>query len=185
MMVTAEPQSKKTTISQRKAPDKKPPQMKKIIPFLLLLAGYGLQAQTPGEETGKIRIYETEDATAGQCDGTITVEAEGSAGPFWLRVSGPNDFGVIVDDFEGESIVEGLCPGDYTILVTNAYDCEVVLEASVSCTLTFEVEIEHACRPGGGRISLSPAAGAEPIDYQWTGPDGEAEVMSGEVVLLR
>jgi hypothetical protein len=146
--------------------------MKKILPLLFLLVGFTLQAQTPSEETGIIRIYETEAAMAGQCDGTITVEAEGSAGPFWLRVFGPDDFGVIADDFEGESIVEGLCPGDYTVIVTNAYACEVELQTSIPCALSFQEEIDHACSAGGGRISLSPEAGATPIAYQWTGPDG-------------
>ncbi len=95
--------------------------MKKTFLLLLLICGLNLSTQAQEEETGKIGIYETEVATAGQCNGAITVEAEGSAGPFWLHVFGPENFGIIIDDFEGESIVEGLCPSDYTVQVTNLY----------------------------------------------------------------
>lgn len=98
--------------------------MKKIIIALsiLLLPSLSLQAT--------IRIISTSPATA--CDGSINIEASGTAGPFRLKVS--NGGGVVYEApmSAATATVANLCAGNYTVEVYNAYGCAKTLLAEVS-----------------------------------------------------
>ncbi|WP_373552341.1 hypothetical protein [Haliscomenobacter sp.] len=98
--------------------------MKKISLFvLLLLPSISLLAT--------IRIISTSPATA-SCNGSIYVEASGTAGPFSLVVS--NASGVVYQaPMSGTTeTVAGLCSGAYTVQVFNAFGCAKTLLTEVS-----------------------------------------------------
>lgn len=78
-----------------------------------------------------IRIISTSPATA-SCNGSIYVEATGTAGPFRLVVS--NASGVVYQaPMSGTTeTVAGLCSGTYTVQVFNAFGCAKTLPAEVS-----------------------------------------------------
>lgn len=77
-----------------------------------------------------IRIISTTPATA--CDGSINVEASGTAGPFRLKIS--NGGSVVHDALmnAATATVGNLCTGNYTVEVYNTYGCAKTLLAEVS-----------------------------------------------------
>lgn len=91
-----------------------------------------------------IRIISTSPATA-SCNGSIYVEATGTAGPFSLVVS--NGSGVVYQAPMGSTTetVAGLCSGAYTVQVFNAFGCAKTLLAEVSA--------------GAGNLSALPQKG--------------------------
>lgn len=72
-----------------------------------------------------IALGEVVPASAGNCDGSIEVIANGTAGPFFIEIIGSDGFsdfveGIGADDpAVGSYTFTGLCSGDYTIYVTN------------------------------------------------------------------
>ena len=78
-----------------------------------------------------IRIISTSPATA-SCNGSIYVEATGTAGPFNLVVS--NGSGVVYQAPMSSTTetVAGLCSGAYTVQVFNAFGCAKTLLTEVS-----------------------------------------------------
>lgn len=89
----------------------------------LLLGGQTLLAT--------IRVVSTTPATL-SCNGSIIVEATGTAGPFSLKIS--NGSGVVYEApmAAPTATIEDLCVGNYTVEVFNAYGCAKTLSAEVS-----------------------------------------------------
>jgi hypothetical protein len=77
-----------------------------------------------------IRIVAITSANA-TCNGSISVEASGTAGSFSLRIS--NSAGFSLNQAMNGSIetVNGLCAGAYTIEVINHFGCAKVMSAQV------------------------------------------------------
>lgn len=121
-----------------------------------------------------ISIGEVAPASAGACDGSVQVTATGDAGPFDLYISGPNDYFSFKSDLmSGQHTFTGLCSGEYTIEVINAYMCETTLNATVGCPLTFQQSVtEASCATGRGTITVTPQDGTAPYTYTWKNEDG-------------
>ena len=99
----------------------------------------------------------------GACDGSATVTADGGVGPYTYLW---NDPGV-----QQTSTVIGLCPGDYSVIITDAGGDTVIRSVTIAeldslggySSVTFE-----SC--GGcndGSISFTATGGATPYTYQW------------------
>jgi hypothetical protein len=106
-----------------------------------------------------------------QCDGYITVRAEGTAGPFFIQMTTAD--GAIYDAFDvnGSYTFEGLCSDFYTIKVYNEYACVSTLQTTLGCPLHFDVVIDEDCLEGGS-ISISPTSGTAPYTYTWQDEQG-------------
>ena len=75
-----------------------------------------------------IEIGKVTHTKVSECNGSINVFANGSASPFSISLNGTNNVIGILNNYT----FENLCPGDYEIIVTNAYDCEVTLNATIN-----------------------------------------------------
>lgn len=115
---------------------------KMLLQFSLLLYGATLAAN--------IQILDIQTADAGRCDGEIMVEAEGTAGPFSLWISGPGNYRESIENVNGLFTFVNLCGGMYQIAVVNAYECVVNLTAEVPCDLLQPLaDFFSFCPPSG------------------------------------
>lgn len=76
------------------------------------------------------------------CTGTpsqpFTLTAEGTAGPFTYAWSGPEEYASTAQNPDDISDA-----GQYSVVVTNAYGCEVTLEIDIpACPMPSGIEIE-------------------------------------------
>jgi len=139
----------------------------------------------------------TDPTAAGNCDGTVTVEASGTAGPFEIAImGGSNNFSDTASGVEGQHTFSGLCEGSYTLTVTNAFGCAVTLSQSLqvgednddgdggdggqgdgsgNCDFqieaVFQIDVADACQAGGGAVSLSTADDSALSDYTYAWAD--------------
>lgn len=127
-----------------------------------------------------LAIGEVVPASAGQCDGSIEVWANGSAGAFHIEITGPGEFSDFVEGIgdpedptsPSSYTFTGLCGGSYNIFVTNRFGCTTTLSTNLSCTLVISAEVTPSCTPGGGAISITPEGGTAPYYYKWRNVDG-------------
>ena len=94
-----------------------------------------------------IDITHLNATSPGHCSGSIGIMAEGTAGPFTLQLTQTADNGThsLLDDASGVNggfTFSGLCAGDYTIEVTNAFGCVTLLNTSI-------IACEGLTLPGG------------------------------------
>lgn len=147
--------------------------MKRIIIALsiLIFASFSLQAT--------IRILSTTPATA--CDGSIHVEATGTAGPFRLKVSVGSTVVYDVPMSAATATVPNLCAGSYTVEVFNAYGCAKTLLAEVSAgagilsQLSPQKQSEQVALPSiwQAKAYPNPFNTDFQIDLQWDRPEAE------------
>jgi hypothetical protein len=114
-----------------------------------------------------ISIKAQRNAQAGECDGSVTVEASGTAGPFAILLDGQP----IVQGVDGSYEIDGLCPGEHIVTVTNAYQCTSELSFTIHDCVPITIEnltsgIEHpsgcGLHDGSIRLSgLSPVVGTD------------------------
>ncbi|MBX2927698.1 MAG: hypothetical protein KF852_07690 [Saprospiraceae bacterium] len=132
-----------------------------------LLCAWSAAAQS--EEGGRIEI--PSDQIPCICPsggmGSISLIAEGSAGPFTFLWAGPDGY------LSTEQNPADLpTPGQYSVTVTNAYGCAVTLEAEVpACDGVPEVELtpEPACPDSeNGRIVLTFPDDDSGYTYLWS-----------------
>jgi hypothetical protein len=95
------------------------------------------------------------------CDGSINIIATGSAGPFTFIWSN----GATTED------VSNLCPGTYSVTVSNAYGCDKELPnlkvaAPLSLGLGTQVVMGNNCTSAS--ICLNVQGGLEPISFNWS-----------------
>ena len=136
------------------------------MPAVCLLAGLPLSAQS-----GDGRIEIPADQIPCICPsggmGSITVIAEGSAGPFTFLWAGPGGYASTE-----QNPADLPAPGWYTVAVTNAYGCAVTLEAEVpACDGVPEpvLEVEGTCEGGAhGSIGLVLPGGDAGFSYAWS-----------------
>lgn len=104
--------------------------------------------------------------------GSISLIAEGSAGPFTFLWGGPGGY------LSTEQNPADLpAPGQYSVTVTNAYGCAVTLEAEVSeCdgVPEVELEVEAACvGAANGSASITFPGGNTGYTFAWS--NGETQ----------
>lgn len=69
-------------------------------------------------------------SNGGGCDGSITLTAEGTAGPFLVNVIGATNRQI--ETVNGTIVISGLCGGDYEVAITNAYGCVKVINTFIT-----------------------------------------------------
>lgn len=104
--------------------------------------------------------------TCNDNDGSITVIANGGTPPlvYSLNNSVPQSSGVF----------ENLYPGDYTVTVSDANDCEVVLNLTITQSEpiiieTFETQDVSCNGQNDGTITIAATGGAPPLEYSING----------------
>ena len=137
--------------------------------FFLLLFSQSSFAQDP---TVQYSIANITDATNGLCNGEINVFASQSEGPLTFLWS----------DGSTDKDATDLCPGTYTVTITLASGCEIILEGTVDgdeCTLgSLEItaDIVHYCAPGTlGAIEIE-IPGNRSYSYAWDDKTPNAEL---------
>ena len=109
------------------------------------------------------------DATCGQCNGEITVTPDGGV-PGYTYLWGNG---------ETTASISGLCPGVYTVDVTDAIGCTVNFDIAVSniggptsaTVVTTDASCFGVC---DGEASVTPVGGTAPYDYLWV-PGGQTD----------
>jgi hypothetical protein len=116
-----------------------------------------------------VEIISVSNATNGNCDGAITLMANGTAGPFVLLLEGTNGSVEYVTDVNSLYTFSNLCPADYTITVTNAIGCVTILNQEIkSCLAITSLTPICACpAPGYGSAVVETSGGSGEYDYLW------------------
>lgn len=118
---------------------------------------------------GQIQITSTTNASSmTNCDGSATVSANGTAGPFYYQWSNGST----------STTATQLCSGVYHVTVTNAYECETVLSVTISVDcdedydFTIGSSVFNTCLSSSdGRINtraLSESRLGLQYSYQWS-----------------
>ncbi|MEM1320032.1 MAG: T9SS type A sorting domain-containing protein [Bacteroidota bacterium] len=132
-----------------------------------------------------IELAEVSNTTDGICNGAITVISDGTAGPFQIQlieIIGENQSAPVegVTGISGTYKFYALCPGSYSIRVTNAYGCKTVLTTQIfGCSeITLPTggicpQVAHpaSCGSGDGHlrfIGCAPQGGVGPYSYLWS-----------------
>ena len=122
----------------------------------------------------------------GVCDGTVTASLPGGCTSPPCTYTWYNDAGGI--SIGSGLSVNGLCPGSYTIEVSNVLNClsyaTVIIDEpdsiSVTGTIT-EISCAGLCN---GSIFVSPSGGTPPYNYLWTDDQGNPIGNSGIIFNL-
>ena len=166
--------------------------------FLIFISEIGIS---------RIAIVNSINSSFGQCNGTITVEASGTAGPFTLEISGTNSTGEPFTDLmdpdepiNGEHTFEGLCPGNYFINSINNFGCPfsvnetidgvsvpvIILECEEITLGEPQITDSESCENGGdGSIRWLGGAGdyvtggTGPYSIEWSNGESNLPNMSG------
>ncbi len=109
---------------------------------------------------------EIQTAICGECYGAIDLTVEGNTGPYtyiWSQGSSSEE-----DLFD-------LCPGSYTVIVTDSFGNTETGSFEVPETPSMQVSATTShptCGEWNGTIDLSVSGGSAPYTYLWTGPGG-------------
>lgn len=120
-----------------------------------------------------LTVNKTDITCNGACNGIATATASGGTG-LKTYVWQPGGFTT--------PSISGLCPGDYTVTVTDASSCTqsqvVTITQSNSLTATFINNNPTGCVSSDGSISFVPGGGVAPYSFTWT-PGGSANPLTG------
>lgn len=108
-------------------------------------------------------ITTQEESCGGECDGLIGVEIPGGTSPFTFEWSDGNT----------ASVATNLCPGVYSVTVTDGNGCSKVGEAIISGADVLNVEVVTTggeCDENGGPFSVDVvvSGGTPPYLYVWS-----------------
>ncbi len=110
------------------------------------------------------------------CDGSVEIDVSGTATPFsyvW------NPAGILTED------VSGLCPGNYSISITDTNLCSVFLDTfAIGQPDTMQVSFDTTSAtcgitPCNGAITANPFGGTSPYMYQWSDPLETGQTING------
>jgi hypothetical protein len=148
--------------------------MKKIILFftICLYCVHFMQAS--------IRILATTPASA-TCEGSISIEASGTAGPFRLHISNGSGYDLSKAMSGSTETITGLCAGQYTVEVINTFGCAKALSAQVSSASgSLDLVPQRAARSTAlalgtlqARAYPNPFSTDFQVELDWDGSRGE------------
>jgi Secretion system C-terminal sorting domain/SprB repeat len=123
-----------------------------------------------GRAYAVIGITGVTHASADDCDGAIDITAEGNAGPFTFAWSNGTE----------EEDQKDICPGTYTVTVTNTFGCTKVLvieilrcKAEIPITVVnMEIVPVSPITFTGGAIKLVLKPTVYPLFFKWTDESG-------------
>ncbi len=105
-------------------------------------------------------------------NGSIDLVVNNGSAPYYYAWTGPNNFSSVKKN------LDGLSPGDYTVVVTDANGCDATTTIKINQVnniITINKTITNAnCTAQDGSISLNVNGGNTPYVYSWTGPSGYA-----------
>ncbi len=114
----------------------------------------------------------TDPTCAGECDGTATVTVTGGTLPFAF-VWTPNVTG------QGTPDATDLCPGNYTVLVSDALGCDTLIAFIINEPPPIVVDLVTTPASCGGACDGTATAtvsgGTEPYQYDWQTPPGAGQ----------
>jgi len=116
-------------------------------------------------------------------DGAIDLSVSGGVSPYNYTWTGPAGATLIA----GQEDQSNLIVGDYSVTVTDSYNCSQVLNITMDPPAKLEVTKQLSDFNGfniscygrsDGSISVTPVAGVSPFTYSWSGPDGYTSTAS-------
>lgn len=118
----------------------------------------------------------------GNADGSISATISGGTPGYQLAWSGPDG------PLSTEPLVEGLPPGTYTLLVTDANECTLETSTTLVPPAPFAITLacdtvasgDHIACAGAstGAISSSVTGGTPGYIYEWNGPNGYSSAVA-------
>ncbi|MEO8587785.1 MAG: gliding motility-associated C-terminal domain-containing protein [Flavobacteriales bacterium] len=110
-------------------------------------------------------LVTTDPNCAGDCDGTATVVVTGGAAPYDYSWSPAPPVG------QGTPSVSGLCPGNYTLTVTDVAGCDTTLAFVINAPVPLSAVIVITPASCGGlcdgTATATPSGGTGPYDFLW------------------
>ncbi len=111
--------------------------------------------------------------------GSISIQANGGTEPYTYQ------FGDITNN---DGLFENIIGGEYTILVSDAKDCQsqVIVPLTSKTAILIEAEVFNAsCKEANGRIDLSVSGGTGELNLQWSSNyDGNLEALAPDTYIL-
>ncbi len=137
---------------------------------LTVTDAFGCSVVTPftvSTPAGIVANGTVSDATcANSCDGSISVVTSGGLAPYVFTWSPAPPIG------QGTPDISGLCPGNWTLQITDAAACDTVLVFAVTAPpaiVPTETFTNETCNgPCDGTASVAPTGGTAPYNYLWT-----------------
>ncbi len=119
--------------------------------------------QPPGLSLNLLTVDNTPCGT--NCTGAITAIASGGARPYTYVWSVPS---------AGDSLINGLCGGTYTVTITSADGCSEVATVTLNDNPAFEVTVNQVVDAtctgiSNGSIAVTTNGGATPYSFLWSG----------------
>lgn len=121
--------------------------------------------------TASVPVF-TNVSCNGDCDGTATVFANGGVGPYTYSWNDPNS--------QTTETATGLCPGTYTVTVTDSQSPACVTQAFVTITepdpltataTSTDVVCGNVC---DGTATVVPIGGTPGYSFAWNDPNGQS-----------
>lgn len=113
----------------------------------------------------------------GACDGTATAFANGGVPPYTYSWNDPNS--------QTTETATGLCPGSYTVTVTDSQSPACVFQASVNITeppaLTATAVGTDVVCGCDGEAAVIPSGGTPPYTYVWSDPQGQTDSVATDL----
>ncbi len=109
-------------------------------------------------------IESTNTNCFGDCDGILSITVEGGTEPY--------DYDWEIDDYDGQSTIENLCAGIYTVTITDANGCFIIVAGEVNQADEMQLSFatNNACfNECDGTVEIAVSGGTPPYTYQWTG----------------
>lgn len=110
-------------------------------------------------------------ACNGDCSGSVELSSMGGSGSYtyvWTPEPGSG---------QGTSLASGLCPGPWTVLITDGDGCDSTFTYTINeppvLTAVLDTVIPASCSTAAdGSIATTVSGGVEPLVIAWTGPNG-------------
>ncbi|MBK9416834.1 MAG: gliding motility-associated C-terminal domain-containing protein [Flavobacteriales bacterium] len=111
------------------------------------------------------------ETCAGGCDGSVVLAATGGVGNYTYAWTPEPPNG------QGNPSATGLCPGDITVVITDAVFCSTSITFTITgppvLTLAVDEVVLASCvNANDGAISVTAGGGVAPITVAWSGPSG-------------
>lgn len=124
--------------------------------------------QVTDEPFSIVSLQGTDAGCAGDTDGTVSLQVKGGVKPYTLKMGG-SDY----TSNNGTFLVEGLAPGPYDLVVSDAGGSNQSRQITIgeSSTLTYDAVIVHDTEDSGctGSITLQISGGTGPYTVSWNG----------------
>lgn len=107
----------------------------------------------------------------GNCNGTINLAATGGVGVLGFQWAPEPGTG------QGTATIGGLCPGDWTVTITDAAGCDTVITYAITeppaLAIVVDAVQDASCNNASdGAISISITGGTPGYGVAWSGPGG-------------